>query len=114
MLPDPPSFAGEGTRASAIPLLTLGTIDEATPNLFRSVATVPRPARSLGALIDEAIDALLRKDLEAALHAYRQAQVLAPENRTIVGNVERLTKLLRRTGDVTRAIEMPRSSRRSV
>ncbi len=120
--PAPPAFAGTDDARGPLPLLTLGPDDDddarallqrETPAYTRTVApgstqrvTVELPALALvpgptetttiPALLEAALDALLRKDHHGALRSYLAARRLAPDDRTIAANIERLQLLLRR------------------
>lgn len=61
------------------------------------------PVRAVSALVEDAVDALLRKDLPAALSAYLDAHSIVPSDRTIAGNIERLRLLLQRREDLAGA-----------
>lgn len=128
-LPAPPAFAGSDGAIMPMPLLMLeGALDDLAPSMFRRepppysrsrsdhddrrvtvevpalVDTAERsqavdPARTVSALVEDAVDALLRKDHRAALRAYLDAHAIAPSDRTIAGNVERLRMLLQRRAD---------------
>ncbi|MBK6922302.1 MAG: hypothetical protein IPH07_33230 [Deltaproteobacteria bacterium] len=129
-LPAPPAFAGSDGAVLPMPLLMLeGALDDLAPSMFRREPppyTRPRsnrddrrvtvevaalvdavearlavdPVRAVSALVEVAVDALLRKDLRAALTAYLDAQTIAPSDRTIAGNIERLRLLLQRREDL--------------
>lgn len=122
-LPEPPPFAGDEDGLVPVPLLTMDPSGEgsARPELRREVPVYSRsaprsasgssarhvtveiarapaealpPAETVAGLVEQAVDALLRRDHRAALEAYQRALALAPDNRTIGANVERLHSLL--------------------
>lgn len=125
--PAPPAFAGDDPFAP-LPLLTMEPDDDdgAWSLLHREAPPYSRPLSpgseqrvtielpaiallpaatdpvSIASLLEQALDAMLRKDHHAALRIYLAAQRLAPEDRTVVANIERLQLLLRRARDDAR------------
>ena len=78
-LPTCPRFRRSAGDEDAIPLVTLERVLESPP---------------LDELLDQGLDAVLRKDHDAALRAYQAARELAPSDPVVAANLHRLASLL--------------------
>lgn len=86
--PDP-----EPTLAEAEPDERIEEAVASSPEATDALAEEDENDRQLNALLDEGLDALLSREYPRALVAFRQAQELAPGDRRVEANLERLKAL---------------------
>lgn len=107
-LPPPPPFGGADTSA-ALALNRIGSVPSRRSGKHRSwidlraVLDEPDPDPEFqhqvwAEAVEAGVDALLRKDHEAALRAYRRAQAVRPEDTMVAANVRRLTRMVAALG----------------
>jgi CheY-like chemotaxis protein len=70
-------------------------VEEAPPPIEESHAE----EGTLERWLDEGVDAVLRRDFQAALEAYERAARIAPDNAQVRGNIERLKRLTSKKKD---------------